>query len=105
MNVHSDTTRPTDEAIINAIRDIEAPIADLATMATILTDLLDYNLVEFDMATGQRRSYPKEGRNLTVILTAGQVDQLSFAWHDISDRASRLKRAYLAALKGKEVAA
>lgn len=103
--MQSNNTAAANAAILSALRNLEGPIHGLSMMTTILGDMLDDDLIEIDMETGDKRCSPATGRNLKVILTKGQIDRLSFAWNDVIIRAVGLQRAYLAALEGEEVSA
>lgn len=103
--MEEDSTRPTDEAIVSAMRALEGPIHSLTMAAEIMGDMLDDDLVEVDFNTGEKRGCPREGCNLTVILTRGQLERLCFMWNDVIVRANKVQRAYFAALDGKEIAA
>jgi hypothetical protein len=103
-NMESNTTRPTDEAIVSAMRMLEFPIHGLSMAAEIMGEMLDHDLSEIDLATGERRGIPRRGHNMTVILTRDQIERLSFLWNDVICRANKLRSAYFAALDGKEIA-
>lgn len=105
MNVGIDTTCPTDGAIVEAMRSLEGAIYGLSMMAEIMGDILDDNLVEIDFETGEKRGTPAAGKNLHVVLTRGQIEQISFAWNDVIGRSVKLQKAFIAALDGKEVPA
>lgn len=102
MNVHSNITAAAgsarDAAVAAAMRDLEGDICSLLSMARILGDLLDSDLVGFQ--NGRRISSPARGQTMTVYLGHDQVDYLSFAWNDVINRAVRLKEKFYAAHDG-----
>ncbi|MGN6143432.1 MAG: hypothetical protein ACTHOP_07575 [Mesorhizobium sp.] len=104
-NMKEDNTRPTDEAIVSAMRMLEGPIHSLVMMAELMGNVFDADLQDFDFETGERRPMPREGRNMTIVLTRGQIECLGFLWNDIIGRSAKLQKAYLAALDGKEIGA
>ncbi|MBX4952075.1 MULTISPECIES: hypothetical protein [Rhizobium] len=85
---------PTDAEIISAFRDLEHEICCLNHMTDILADLLDDQLV------------PMETRGndaLMIMLTKYQLETLSFAWNDVSFRATRVRDAFYAAGEGEMI--
>jgi hypothetical protein len=75
--------------LIRAYRGLEHQICCLSHMADILGDLLDHAMVD-------RREERKASEAYQITLGANEVDQLAFAWNDVSYRATFLKDAFYA---------
>ncbi|AYD02228.1 hypothetical protein [Neorhizobium sp. NCHU2750] len=75
--------------LIRGFRNLEHQICCLTHMSNILGDLLDHAMVD---RTGDRK--PDDAFH--ILLSADEVDQLAFAWNDVSYRARLLENAFFA---------
>ncbi|KKA13741.1 hypothetical protein VP03_12445 [Sinorhizobium meliloti] len=78
-------------AIAKAMLRLEAQINELASMSQIMADLLT------DVLTG---SEPDEHGYMRMLVSKEDMDNMAFAWCNVSSRAIGLKKAFYAA--GKE---
>ncbi|WP_064712121.1 hypothetical protein [Rhizobium bangladeshense] len=86
--------QPSDAEIISAFRNLEHEICCLNHMTDILADLLDDQLVAMET---------KGNDALMIMLTKHQLENLSFAWNDVSFRATRVRDAFYAAGEGEMI--
>lgn len=83
---------PERNAVIaNALLNLEAQINELSSMSQIMADLLT------DVLTG---SEPDEHGYVRMLVSKEDMDNMAFAWCNVSSRAIGLKKAFYAA--GKE---
>ena len=102
MNVTAlKNARPTDEAMLSALRDLEGPIANLQLMAQLMTDLFDRELTDIRTIGGK----PRPDGNWHIVLTDDQMQVLTFAYSDLLERATSLRAAFYASLKAEGGAA
>ena len=92
---HKSASGARDAAVANAMRELEGDICAVLTVARILAELLDNDLVGFE--NGQKIQMPSKGKPMKVYLSADQMEMLSFAWNDVIDRAAKLKMKFYAA--------
>ena len=90
-----------DAAQLQAFKDLEDEICSVLNMAHILSDLLEHTLVEY--RNGENIRCPTPGEPMKVYISSQEMDCLSFAWNDVINRASYLKKKYYAAWDGAQL--
>ena len=85
------TKRASDEAIVDAVRDLEPRIADLMLMVRITNDIAEKSLNSPTTRTSDR---------LTFEMSKAERDAILFALSDVELRSKLIKDQYMRALDG-----